>query len=201
MKITIISLAFLISITASAEESAMSLPSMETSQIKMTELKSDVQPRVTAWKFHLGQSAAVYNSRSYSQSKTEGNGLTLGAAYQWTDLFSAGASFTRLRNETLNDFGDYSYKYSSTSNLITAYAEFTPFQYNYKQLDLNGSILAGAIATTNNSLPFYGAALSISLNKQIGISVDTKVSVVDSTHDSDTDVIQSMNQISLIGYY
>jgi hypothetical protein len=105
-----------------------------------------------------------------------------------------GGSYTKFKVKQSGNY--YSGYYSDTKdvNFYTANLELTPIRYNVGKIDFAGAIQFGGARSedySNSDTFFYGASVTASLNKQVGISLDTKVS----------DNFNSMNTISMVGYY
>ncbi len=166
-----------------AQENSVHISDSARSETKMNRIASS-NNEAPVWQFLVGESnyQDIYGSRA--------TGLTIGLDYNFTPLFSVGTSYTNFKSD------DTSYSGSYTNNLdyLSAYAALTPIRYNIANFDISGSILAGAAhqEPSNGGSPlFYGAGLTVSVNKQIGLSLETKVSRSYS----------SLNTLSLVGYY
>lgn len=169
-----------------AEESNLTLSEAGQNRIQASRYSSAEKENL-GLRFQLGQSQLELNNSA------SGSGLTLGMAYEFADLFAIGASYTDFKVS-------HAYYYSNFTSMRigSAYAEIIPVQYEFSKVKFMGAIQMGSqtnFATTpeegKRSDFFYGAALTASLNQQIGLSLDTKVS----------SEYKSMNSFSLIGYY
>jgi len=199
LKKTLGMMILLAAIGATAEETTMTLPVVPASQMNAMETKTDLEIADPSWKFQIGQTSAEYTA----ESGAKGKGLSVGFGYQISQLFGVGASYANIKTErTTNEYDYYSEtnfeaKYSENANLFTSSLEVTPIRYDYKDVAFGASLLMGMISV-KDTVPFYGAAMTVSLNKQIGISLDTKVRIQNPKSNSQLD---SLNQLSLVGYY
>jgi len=199
LKKTLGMMILLAAIGASAEETAMTLPAVQSNQMNAMETKGDLEISDASWRFQMGQSTAEYAATAGAKGK----GLTIGLGYEFSRLIGVSASFANMKNEySVSEYDYYSEtsfdsKYSENVNVYTGALEITPMRYDYKDVAFSASLLLGAISGKDTG-PFYGAAMTVSLNKQIGVSLDTKVRIKTTKANSQLD---ALNQISLVGYY
>ena len=200
MKRTIGLLLVLAAISASAEETTMVLPVIETSQIKAVELKSEVRKQNPNWKFRIGQANGNFGSSETDQGK----GLSVGLAYQINSLFSLGATYSKMKVEhSYVSYDEYTnerteYKSSESLNVMTADLGITPIRYEYKDVQFAGSVLLGASGIGTDVGPYYGAGLIVSLNQEIGVGFNTKVRVNNPKIENE---FETLNEVSLVGYF
>lgn len=153
-----------------------------------------------SWKFLIGRSSIEYdattNYYSFGDRETaSANGLAIGASYEFNRFFGIGGSYANFKVK--RNYTSETYSYSDTVDVdhYTTFVEITPIRYGLSEFDLAAALLMGAAQNTYfteyKTSFFYGASVTASFNKQLGINFNTKISKE----------VDSLNTVSLVGYY
>lgn len=178
-----------LSFAASAQSTTVAVPANQNtaSAAHMNELSGTPE-----WQFQVGLSNYTGNENSSGQAT--GRGLLLGATYDVMENLGVGGTFTEYK-VTQDGSG---MRFSDTIDSLAGFAEFKPIRYTFEhEMSLQASLLAGLLFQRqlnerNQSSPFfYGAALTMAFNNQIGGRVEMQVSRE----------FQSLTSVSVVGYY